>query len=61
MCTGSRSGEDAAAAAAVAAGVVVADMQGLTLAHFTAQLEDLREHIAHVRAQLEHLQYTSTG
>jgi len=35
--------------------------QGLTLAHFKAQLEDLRGHIAHVRAQLEHLQATSTG
>jgi hypothetical protein len=35
--------------------------QGLTLVHFSAQLEDLREHIAHVRAQLEHLRDTSTG
>jgi hypothetical protein len=35
--------------------------QGLTLAQFKAQLEDLREHIAHVRAQLEHLLDTSTG
>ena len=35
--------------------------QGLTLLHFSAQLEDLREHIAHVRAQLEHLRDTSTG
>ena len=35
--------------------------QGLTLAHFRPQLEDLREHIAHVIAQLEHLQDTSTG
>jgi len=35
--------------------------QGLTLAPFKAQLEDLREHISPVRAQLEHLQATSTG
>jgi hypothetical protein len=35
--------------------------QGPTLAHFRAQLEDLREHIAHVRAQLEHVLATSTG
>ena len=35
--------------------------QGLTLAHFRAQLEDRREHIAHVRAQLEHPGETSTG
>jgi hypothetical protein len=34
--------------------------QGLTIAHFKAQLEDLREHISPVRAQLEHLQATST-
>jgi hypothetical protein len=35
--------------------------QGLTLADFKAQLEDLLEHIAPVRAQLEHLRATSTG
>jgi len=48
--------------------------QGLTLAHFRAQLEDLWDtsltselnraplgHIAHGRAQLEHLRDTSTG
>jgi hypothetical protein len=29
--------------------------QGLTLVHFRAQLEDLRKHIAQVRAQLEHI------
>jgi len=33
--------------------------QGLTLAHFRAQLEDLWEHIAHVRIQPEHLRDTS--
>ena len=33
--------------------------QGLTLAHFRAQLEDLRERIAHVKLQLEHLRDTS--
>jgi hypothetical protein len=32
----------------------------LTLAHFRAQLEDLRGHIAHGRAQHEHLRDTST-
>jgi len=35
--------------------------QGLTLGHFRAQLEDLREHIARVGAQLEHLRDTSKG
>jgi hypothetical protein len=35
--------------------------QGLTLAHFRTQLEDLPERIAHVRAQLEHLRDTSKG
>ena len=35
--------------------------QGLTLAHFRAQLEDPRGHIAHVTAQLEHSRDTSTG
>jgi hypothetical protein len=35
--------------------------QGLTLAHFTAQLQDLRERIAHDRAQLQHPLATSTG
>ena len=35
--------------------------QGLTLAHCRAQLEDLLEHIAPVRAQLEHLRATDTG
>jgi hypothetical protein len=35
--------------------------QGLTLAHFRAQLEDLRERIAHVETQLEHLPDASTG
>jgi hypothetical protein len=35
--------------------------QGLTLAHFRAQLEDLRERIAHVRAQFEHPRDTSAG
>ena len=35
--------------------------QGLTLAHLKAQLDDFSEHIAHVRAQLEHLRDTSTG
>ena len=35
--------------------------QGLTLAHFTAHLEDLRGHIALIRAQLEHLRDTSPG
>jgi TPR repeat protein len=35
--------------------------QGLTLAHFRAQVEDLREHIAPVTAQLEHLRATSPG
>jgi hypothetical protein len=35
--------------------------QGLLLAHFNAQLDDLvREHIAHVRVQLEHHLATST-
>jgi len=34
-------------------------VQGLTLAHFRAQFEDLREYIGHVRAQPEHLWYTS--
>jgi O-methyltransferase involved in polyketide biosynthesis len=34
---------------------------GLTLAHFRAQLEDLREHIARVRAQLEHPRDPPTG
>jgi hypothetical protein len=38
-----------------------AAVQGLTLAHFRSQLEDLRERINHVRAQLEHLQDTSTA
>jgi hypothetical protein len=36
-------------------------VQGLTLAHIGAQLEDLREHVAHVRTQLVHLRDTSTG
>jgi len=35
--------------------------QGLTLVQFSAQLEDHREYIAPVRAQLEHLRATSTG
>jgi hypothetical protein len=39
----------------------VATRQGLTLAHFRAQLEDLPEHIAHVRAHLEHLRDASRG
>jgi hypothetical protein len=42
-------------------GVLSSHSQGLTLTHFTAQLEDLREHIAHVRAQLEHFRDTPTG
>jgi hypothetical protein len=52
-----------AAAAAIHPAIVSAPAshQGLTLAHFTAQLEDPREHIAHVRSQLEHPQDTSTG
>ena len=37
------------------------EWQGLTFVHCLAQLEDLREHIAHVRAQLEHLRDTTTG
>jgi hypothetical protein len=37
------------------------DRQGLTLAHFSVQLEDLRNDIAHVRAQVEHVRDTSTG
>jgi len=40
---------------------VTATKQGLTLAHFRAQLEDLREHTAHCRAQPEHLRDASTG
>jgi hypothetical protein len=39
---------------------VFALAQGLTLAYFRAQLEDLRERIAHVTAQPEHLRDTST-
>ena len=35
--------------------------QGLSLAHSRAQPEYLREHIAHVRAQLEHLWDTSAN
>jgi hypothetical protein len=35
--------------------------RGLHSAHFTAQLEVLWEHIIHVRAQLEHVRYISTG
>jgi hypothetical protein len=35
--------------------------QGLPLARFKAQFEVLRQHIAHVRAQLEHHRDTSTG
>jgi len=35
--------------------------RGLHPAHFKAQLEDLREHIAHVSAQLEHNRDTSMG
>jgi hypothetical protein len=35
--------------------------QGLTFAHFRAQLEHLWEHAAHVRAQLEHIRDTFTG
>jgi len=34
---------------------------GAYIRSLSAQLEDLREHIAHIRAQLEHLQDTSTG
>jgi len=41
--------------------VTLAVNQGLTLAHFSAQFEDLLERIAHVRAQLEHHRDTSTG
>ena len=52
------SGEGAARPDAV---LCVVGRVSLTLAHFTAQLEDLRGHIAHVRAQLEHLRDTSTG
>jgi hypothetical protein len=37
----------------------VTEYQGLTRAHFSAQLEDL-ENIAHVKAKLEHLRDTST-
>ena len=40
---------------------VITLLQGLTLAHFRAQLEDLPEDIAHVRAQLEHPRDTSMG
>jgi len=39
----------------------ITSCQGLTLTHFKAQLEDRREYLAHVRAQLEHLRDTSTG
>jgi hypothetical protein len=35
--------------------------QGLTLVPISAQLEDLRERISHVGAQLKHLRATSTG
>ena len=35
-----------------------ASNQGLTLVHLSAQLEDLWEHIAHVRAHFEHRRYT---
>ena len=35
--------------------------QGLTLAHFRAQVENLKGHIAHIRAQLEHPRDKSTG
>ena len=35
--------------------------QGLTLVHFSAQLEDLRKHIAPVSAQPKHLRDTSAG
>jgi len=35
--------------------------QGLTLADFKAQLEDLWKHLALVRAQLEHLRDTSSS
>jgi hypothetical protein len=48
------------AAAAAALHTKPTGRQGLTLAHFTAQLEDLREHIAHVSAQLEHPRDTFT-
>ena len=47
--------------ALTSAGEVFTFGQGLTLAYFTAQLEDLLEHIAHVRAQLEYLRDTSMG
>ena len=50
-----------AGAIAAEGGAVVAVEQGLTLAHFKAQLEVLRKHIAHVGAQLEHLRATSTN
>jgi hypothetical protein len=42
-------------------GLAVRYGQGLTLAHFRAQIQDLLEHIAHVKAQREYLQDTSTG
>jgi len=50
-----------AKAASRFAAAVEARAQGLTLAHFRAQLEDLREHIVQVGALLEHLRATSTG
>ena len=34
---------------------------GAYIAHFRAQLEDLREHIARISAELEHLRDTSAG
>ena len=51
--------EAAEASAATSAGWYTVSVppwnQGLILAHFKAQLEDLREHIAPDRAQLVHL------
>jgi len=59
--TGSSAEEGVLPAVFESIGPLRAAGQGLTLADFRAELEDLREGIAHVGAQPEHLWDTSTG